>query len=82
MTSSSKTTIALSLALLTLGGCRSGNEPETPARMANPASEYCIRKGGRLEIVRDESGEKGICHLPDGTVMEEWELFRRDHPQK
>ncbi|WP_408735811.1 DUF333 domain-containing protein, partial [Acetobacter malorum] len=22
----------------------------------------------------------GYCHLPDGTVMDEWELFRRDNP--
>ena len=37
--------------------------------------------GGKLEIVKDESGEKGMCHLPDGTLIEEWELFRRDNSQ-
>lgn len=50
--------------------------------MANPASEYCVKKGGKLEIVKDASGEKGMCHLPNGTVADEWELFRRDNPQK
>ena len=47
------------------------------------ASEYCVKeKGGRIEIVTDQSGaQKGICHLPDGTAVDEWELFHKDHPQ-
>lgn len=68
------------LALGLLAGCGS-QEPTASAEMANPASEYCVKKGGKLEIVKDESGEKGMCHLPDGTVVEEWALFRRDNPQ-
>ncbi|MEE9877844.1 MAG: DUF333 domain-containing protein [Stenotrophomonas maltophilia] len=27
-----------------------------------------------------EGGEYGMCHLPDGSQVEEWELFRRDNP--
>lgn len=69
------------LALSSLGGCNS-REPGRAAAIANPASEHCIKRGGRLEIVKDASGEKGICHLPDGTAVEEWELFRRDNPRK
>lgn len=58
-------------------------QPDAGARMANPASEYCLSQGGRLEIVRDASGrEKGMCHLPDGTVIDEWALYRRDHAQE
>lgn len=68
-------------AFLLLGGC-SSREPGQTAAIANPASEHCVKKGGKLEIVKEESGEKGMCHLPDGTVVEEWELFRRDNPQK
>ncbi|WP_291492368.1 putative hemolysin [Acetobacter sp.] len=49
--------------------------------MANPASVYCQKIGGRLEFRRDAEGVHGICHLPDGTSMEEWALFRRDHPR-
>lgn len=26
-------------------------------------------------------GQVGYCHLPDGTVMDEWDLFRRDNPR-
>ena len=65
---------------LMIGGC-SPSEPDQGAQMANPASEYCLKIGGKLEIIEDAAGEKGMCHLPDGTVMEEWELFRRDDPQ-
>ena len=68
-------------ALSLFGGC-SSREPGQAAAVANPASEHCVRKGGKLEIVKEAAGEKGICHLPDGTVVEEWELFRRDNPQK
>lgn len=50
--------------------------------MANPASEHCVRKGGKLEIRKDKGGgEFGVCHLPDGSQVEEWELFRRDNPK-
>lgn len=48
--------------------------------MRNPASVYCVEdKGGQLEIVRLPSGgEVGICTLPDGEIVEEWTLYRRD----
>jgi putative hemolysin len=68
-------------ALALLAGCAT-NEPGQAAAIANPASEHCVKQGGKLEIVRDASGEKGMCHLPDGTVVEEWALFRRDNPQR
>ena len=44
--------------------------------IANPASVYCVQQGGRLEIVRTNKGEIGICVLPDGRRIEEWEFFR------
>ncbi|WP_372512681.1 DUF333 domain-containing protein [Mycobacterium yunnanensis] len=43
----------------------------------NPASVYCLGRGGSLEITTgDPAGEIGLCHLPDGRVVEEWELYR------
>lgn len=50
------------------------DEPATG--LANPASQYCVSLGGRLEIRSEQNGEVGYCHLPDGRVVEEWELFR------
>ncbi len=63
-----------------LAGCATA-EPANPAvGMANPASVYCERLGGWLEIRKDADGaESGWCHLPDGRVVEEWALFRAAH---
>lgn len=48
--------------------------------MANPASVFCIKQGGRLEIKRNADGsEYGVCHLPNGTVVDEWDYFRSQH---
>jgi len=45
--------------------------------IANPASEFCVKMGGRLDIVKDKTGgEIGLCYLPDGRIIEEWTLFR------
>ena len=53
---------------------------EAPIGMANPASVYCLKQDGVLEIrENDGGGEYGVCHMPDGTEIEEWALFRRDH---
>ena len=62
----------------------SGPIPEAPinnVQIANPASVYCeVEKGGDLEIVTGEDGgQSGMCHLPDGTLVEEWELYRNEH---
>lgn len=49
--------------------------------MANPASQFCIQQGGTLRMVHTPRGEQGLCTLPNGHEIEEWELFRRHHPQ-
>lgn len=65
------------IALLPLAACGGGGAPTTPrAGLANPASVYCADLGGRLEIRREQAGEAGYCHMPDGSVIEEWQLFR------
>ncbi|RIA00103.1 DUF333 domain-containing protein [Cereibacter sphaeroides] len=48
--------------------------------MANPASVYCGQRGGRLEIRSEGAGQTGYCHLPDGRILEEWELYRDAEP--
>lgn len=56
------------------------NAPESRVGIGNPASEYCIQQGGKLEVKKDAEGrEYALCHLPDGTIIEEWELFRSRH---
>lgn len=70
-----KTTLPLlTLALLT--ACSSSSRP---VGMANPASEFCVAQGGESVIQKADSGDEyGVCKLPDGTVVEEWEYFRKN----
>lgn len=65
-----------------MAGCvdKTAAKPDPSAiGMANPASVYCIEQGGKLEMQQTAAGEVGICHLPDGTKVEEWEFFRAHH---
>ena len=58
--------------------------PTTPAtttlaeelnQMANPASVKCIENGGKLRVVTESAGQRGICLFPDGSVCDEWAFF-------
>ncbi|MFA4820090.1 MAG: DUF333 domain-containing protein [Candidatus Aenigmatarchaeota archaeon] len=51
--------------------------PCPSTQIDNPASVNCVDKGGTLEIQTLKGGEQiGYCILPNGTVCEEWALFR------
>ena len=69
-----------------LAGCGSTAKPDAAAPavgMANPASVYCVELGGKSVIETDSAGaQTGFCHLQDGTKVEEWALYRRDHPAR
>lgn len=55
------------------------NEPKAIG-IANPASEYCVKQGGESKIKKDvEGNEYGICDLPDGRVVEEWDYYRQNN---
>ena len=72
--------VILSLAAATaLAACSTSEKHESPmVGMSNPASEFCIKQSGKSEIKKDkDGGEYALCHLPDGTVVEEWEYFRQ-----
>lgn len=49
---------------------------QPPTGIANPASVNCINLGGQLELVDENNGVVGYCHLKDGRVCEEWSLMR------
>lgn len=50
--------------------------PAKDIGIANPASTFCIESGGTLELVETPEGQMGNCTLPNGTVCDEWALFR------
>ncbi|MDZ7909485.1 MAG: DUF333 domain-containing protein [Gemmobacter sp.] len=74
--------LLLSLACLALlsacGGSSGGGTARQGnwASMSNPAARYCADLGGRLELRQEQAGEAGYCHLKDGSVVEEWQLYR------
>lgn len=70
--------------ILGLTGCAGADDSlSEPGRlgMANPASQYCLTQGGTLSPVHNDKGESNNCKLPGGELIDEWALFRRDHPQ-
>jgi putative hemolysin len=59
------------------GGCKPGAQPTGQVGMANPASVYCTKQGGKLEIRSDaQGGQTGHCIFADGSQCEEWAYFR------
>ena len=73
--------ILTAAALSACAGNSNGKQEQSESPMvgmANPASEFCIKQGGKLEPRKDAEGnEYAMCHLPDGSVVEEWEYFRK-----
>jgi len=55
---------------------------QTPAaqpKLANPASQNCIDKGGKLTIEKNgKAGQFGVCTFPDNLQCEEWAMMRGD----
>jgi len=50
---------------------------EGSAEIANPASIFCEKKGGTLQIETAEDwGQYWICLFDDGSYCEEWSYFR------
>ena len=56
-------------------------QPPHAIGMANPASVYCLEKGGEQIPVQSPQGVRTECKLPGEEVIDEWDLYRRDHPQ-
>jgi putative hemolysin len=51
--------------------------------IANPASVFCVKQGGRLEIrTGPGGGQIGMCILPDGRTVEEWAYYRSMHSKR
>ncbi|WP_270729241.1 putative hemolysin [Shimia sp. Alg240-R146] len=65
-----------------LAACNAEDSQDEMVGMANPASVYCVEQGGTSEIVKAADGsESGVCVLPDGSEVDEWEYFRANNPE-
>ena len=69
---------------LAMAGCAhtQPTQPAHPVGMANPASVYCQQLGGTQVPIQSPQGVRTECKLPSGETLDEWALWRRDHPNK
>lgn len=68
------------ISLLSLMGLITGCA-EKKLKLANPASQYCVEKGGVLKILKHpDGGEYGVCFFTDNRQCEEWSMFRGECP--
>lgn len=72
-----RTLACLAVLVPGISGPVAAGTPPKATTLANPASVHCGKLGGRLKIRKDAAGNQtGYCHLPNGSVCEEWALFR------
>ena len=82
MTMSMRATWVLVVLAAALVSCGGGDDDDNAPGLANPASVFCEEQGGTVEIVTDAAGnQSGLCRLPDGTQIDEWEYYRQFHEQ-
>lgn len=70
------------LAVFGLTGCISVNMDLESMKIgkSNPASEFCLQQKGFLDYQKDANGNTvGMCHLPNGKIIEEWQYYRQHH---
>jgi len=70
------------LSILVAGCTVSGPDPVMGLRLPNPASVYCIERGGSIDIQETPQGDVSTCVLSDGTRVDEWAFYRQNHPQQ
>lgn len=76
------TKLAIAVIAVLLTGCTiSGPDPLMGLQLPNPASIYCIERGGTIDIQQGPQGDVSTCVLSDGTRIDEWEFYRQNHPR-
>jgi hypothetical protein len=48
-----------------------------PIGVGNPASIHCEKNGGKLEILKRDKGEIGVCVFKDFSRCEEWAFMKK-----
>ncbi|MCD2514251.1 DUF333 domain-containing protein [Comamonas endophytica] len=57
-------------------------QPPRPAGLVTPATTFCHAQGGRTLLGYTAEGRETLCFLPDGSLVDESQLYRREHPCK
>lgn len=60
-------------------GLTAAAQSPAPAKLANPASQNCVAKGGQVVIEKNpRGGQFGVCMFPDNLQCEEWAMLRNE----
>lgn len=73
--------VILVTSILMLGCTVSGPDSIMGLQLPNPASVYCIERGGSINIKESPQGDVTTCVLSDGTEIDEWVYYRQNHPK-
>ena len=73
----------MAIVVILMAGCTvSGPDPIMGLQLPNPASVYCIERGGEIDIKESPQGDVTTCVLSDGRRVDEWEFYRENHPNQ
>ena len=73
---------AVAIPCVSLLACLASVAAWAQAKLANPASQNCVKEGGTLKIERrPDGGQYGVCIFTDNYQCEEWALFRGECPK-
>ncbi|MBS8122012.1 hypothetical protein VAMP_64n128 [Candidatus Vampirococcus lugosii] len=61
-----KTMVILFLALLIITGCSSQKNITNKNQDLSPAEQYCLSKGGKIEVHKPDEKENKVCFINDG----------------
>jgi len=73
-----KTLVVMMLAGLQLTACASHSSSAQRLDMRNPATVWCVHRGGKPYQVDSAAGITGYCTLPSGEHIDQWTLYHRD----
>lgn len=69
------------LFLLCISNAMADKAPKKKIGLANPASQYCLKKGGKLHREKGPGGgERSICCFGNNHQCEEWAMLRGHCP--
>ncbi|KII76670.1 DUF333 domain-containing protein [Vibrio renipiscarius] len=69
---------------LAIVGCASEDSPYRSKEYqtkSNPASVYCVERGGALEMMTLDGQRTTFCVLENGEKVEQWEYYKQNHTQ-
>ncbi len=70
--------VACGLAILVATSGWAQSQPErcpNPPAHNNVAALYCLELGYRVDVIRTDEGQTGVCVFPDGSTCPEWEFY-------